>query len=250
MIACAAIIACMDTRHAVLPPSEIEGATIVGAEACGACHIDVHARFALATHAVLSAHDQDGNDVSCESCHGAGSVHVVSAGAPDAILNPKRSPEPCFRCHTNIRGELALPHSHPVSRGPLGLTRSRMSCGDCHEPHTNDKSEIAGLTSTSKQSEKCTGCHPAEAGPHVFEHEALREGCTTCHEPHGSVNPKMLTERNSTLCLKCHFQEQASAGTILIGGRDHSFFLSRGTCFSAGCHEAVHGSNASSSLRF
>jgi predicted CXXCH cytochrome family protein len=84
----------------------------------------------------------------------------------------------------------------------------------------------------------------------VFEHEALRQGCITCHSPHGSVNQRMLTERNQTLCLKCHFQEQTGTGTILIGGRDHSAFFSRGTCWSAGCHEAVHGSQISSSLRF
>ena len=39
-------------------------------------------------------------------------------------------------------------------------------------------------------------------------------------------------------------------GEILIGGRDHAPFLSRGACWSAGCHEAVHGSHVNSSLRF
>jgi hypothetical protein len=60
----------------------------------------------------------------------------------------------------------------------------------------------------------------------------------------------MLTERNATLCLKCHFQQQTGSGNIVIGGRDHSGSLSRGACWSAGCHEAVHGSQVSSSLRF
>jgi hypothetical protein len=54
--------------------------------------------------------------------------------------------------------------------------------------------------------------------------------------------------------LKCHFQSQGlpgqPAGTIYIGSRDHTAFLSQGTCWSAGCHEAVHGSHVSSSLRF
>ncbi len=70
------------------------------------------------------------------------------------------------------------------------------------------------------------------------------------HCPHGSVNQKMLKARNANLCLQCHFQEQPSAGVIMIGGRDHASFLSRGTCWSCGCHEAVHGSHVSSSLRF
>ncbi len=71
-----------------------------------------------------------------------------------------------------------------------------------------------------------------------------------CHSPHGSVNQKMLTETNATLCTKCHFQEQPRAGVVMIGGQDHSFFLSKGTCFTAGCHEAVHGSQVSSTLEY
>jgi predicted CXXCH cytochrome family protein len=99
------------------------------------------------------------------------------------------------------------------------------------------------------QNETCTECHDTQRGPHVFEHEAMREGCTSCHHPHGAVNDKLLTQRNSTLCLKCHFQQQ-SGGLILIGGQDHTSLLSRGSCWSAGCHEAVHGSQVNSSLRY
>jgi hypothetical protein len=60
----------------------------------------------------------------------------------------------------------------------------------------------------------------------------------------------MLTVRDSNLCLKCHFQQQTSGGTILIGGQDHTLRLQQGTCWTAGCHEAVHGSRVNSSLRF
>ena len=89
----------------------------------------------------------------------------------------------------------------------------------------------------------------------MFEHEAMQEGCTTCHTAHGSVNAKMLTVRDSNLCLKCHFQQQIqnqNSGTIsiLIGGSDHTIRLQQGTCWSAGCHEAVHGSRVNPSLRF
>ena len=65
--------------------------------------------------------------------------------------------------------------------------------------------------------------------PFVFEPRP----CARVHHlsfTHGSVNQKMLTERNKTLCLKCHFKQQTGSGTLLIGGRDHSAFLSRGTC--------------------
>ena len=76
---------------------------------------------------------------------------------------------------------------------------------------------MGGGTSILDANESCFRCHAAQRGPHVFEHEAMREGCAVCHTPHGSVNAKLLTVRNANLCLKCHFQ-RVSGGTILIGG--------------------------------
>ena len=123
-----------------------------------------------------------------------------------------------------------------------------MTCTQCHPPH---KGSIyaGGGTALLSQQQLCLQCHPSQRGPYVFEHEAMREGCTTCHEPHGSVNAKLLTVRDANLCFKCHFQ-QIKAGRILIGGSDHTSRIQQGTCWTAGCHEAVHGSRVSSSLRF
>ena len=105
-------------------------------------------------------------------------------------------------------------------------------------------------TALTIEKDTCAQCHTVQGGPFVFEHEAVREGCTTCHAVHGSVNQRMLKERNANLCLKCHFQQQTVSGKIYIGGQDHSTRLARGTCWTAGCHEAVHGSQVGSSLRF
>jgi len=98
-------------------------------------------------------------------------------------------------------------------------------------------------------SDNCIQCHPAQRGPFVFEHEALREGCTVCHNSHGSVNSKLLTVRDSNLCLRCHFQ-RITGTKLLIGGSDHTLRVQQGTCWTAGCHEAIHGSRVSSSLRY
>ncbi len=100
------------------------------------------------------------------------------------------------------------------------------------------------------ENETCFQCHTSQRGPFVFEHEALRDGCVVCHSPHGSVNQRMLNERNQTLCLKCHFEQQTSAGVILIGDFNHTNFLPQGTCWSAGCHEAIHGSQVNEHFRF
>ena len=58
------------------------------------------------------------------------------------------------------------------------------------------------------------------------------------------VTAEMLTERDSNLCLRCHAQVQGTvANSIFIGKQNHTGFLRYGTCWTAGCHTAVHGSN-------
>lgn len=228
-------------RHVVMPPA-VTGATYVGSDACSQCHDQITKDFATAAHVRLTASGPNALNVGCEICHGPASVHVESGGASRTLVHPDRNAESCFQCHTHLRGQFALPNRHPVNDGHVG-------CSSCHEPHRGDAHKSGGAALLA-QNEHCIKCHPNQRGPHIFEHEALREGCTTCHQPHGSVNRKLLTERNAILCLKCHFQQQSTAGRIAIGAIDHTPFLSRGTCWSAGCHEAVHGSQVSSSLRF
>ncbi|MFO1487671.1 MAG: cytochrome c3 family protein [Verrucomicrobiota bacterium] len=196
----------------------------------------------------------------CESCHGPASIHSdsggevkppfsFSAGRPQSAGWGARVDAPsaratenmCFTCHADVRGQFNLPSHHPLPEG-------KMTCTECHSPHKGSI-HVGGGTALLSENDSCLRCHTAQRGPHVFEHEAVREGCTTCHTAHGSVNAKMLTVRDANLCLKCHFQ-QPSGGRILIGGSDHTVRLQQGTCWTAGCHEAVHGSRVSSSLKF
>lgn len=102
----------------------------------------------------------------------------------------------------------------------------------------------------SRLNESCAGCHREQARPAIFEHEALREGCTTCHSPHGSINDKMLVQRDNNLCLKCHAQVHSAGGDIYIGDTPHTTFINRGSCWTAGCHTAIHGSNVDGHLRY
>lgn len=228
-------------RGVVMPPA-IRGAEYVGSDSCSQCHDAATKHFASSPHARLIAQGPNAVDVGCESCHGPASVHVESGGAARTLINPDRDPSSCFHCHSNLRGQFALPHTHPIGDGRLG-------CSACHAPHGGD-AFVGTASSLATANESCLACHKAQRGPHIFEHEAMREGCLTCHAPHGSVNQKLLSERNAVLCLKCHFQQQTGPGRIAIGAIDHTSFLNRGSCWSAGCHEAVHGSQVSTSLRF
>ncbi len=247
---CCLLGSCSESSRAIVAPPQVAGATFVGTEDCALCHSGIASDFRGATHAIIRATDEDVGPIGCESCHGPGSLHVDSGGERGTIVNPASAPEVCFRCHLDKRAEFSLPHSHPVTSGPLGLRGTRMSCANCHNPHRGPVIP-RGAATLNWGNDLCLQCHQAQQGPFVFEHEALREGCTVCHRPHGSVNDKLLAERNATLCLKCHNQQQLSPDdTFAIGGRNHDSSLSQGTCYSAGCHEAVHGSQVSSSLLY
>ena len=240
------LISCATGGRTIMVPVGIPGAEFVGTEECSTCHEEVVRDFKTADHAKLQAKGPNSVDMGCESCHGAGSKHVESGGAPGTIINPEKSGETCFQCHLDTKAQFSMPFAHPVLSGKMG-------CSDCHDPHKGGPIG-GGATSLAGRNDTCTECHTAQRGPFVFEHEATREGCIVCHSPHGSVNQKMLTERNQTLCLKCHSQDQlntSTLGQLGIGSRGHSAsFLSRATCWTRGCHEQVHGSNSGRHLRY
>ena len=240
------LISCATTGRTMMAPPSIPGATFVGSEECSQCHEKTVRDFKTADHAKLQAKGANAKDMGCESCHGPGSKHVEAGGGAGTIVNPKKSSETCFQCHLDTKAQFSMPYAHQVLNG-------KMSCSDCHDPHKGSAHKGGG-TSIARANETCMQCHTAQAGPFVFPHEATREGCVSCHSPHGSTNQKMLTERNSNLCLKCHFQQQTGAAptdSIMIGAPSAhtSSRLMGGTCWSAGCHEGVHGSNVNSHLR-
>ena len=254
------VISCSTTKRQAVVLPEVPGAKYIGSSECEQCHDEISKSFKTADHARLLALGKNGKDYGCESCHGPASLHSDSGGEvkpPYSFTSGRPQPaglgarlpatsaraieNVCYTCHLDVRGQFNLPSHHPVPEGQL-------TCIQCHPPHKG-MAHVGGSTQLLAQEENCLQCHESQRGPFVVEHDAVREGCTTCHSPHGSVNTKLLTERNSTLCLKCHFQ-QVKGGNILIGGIDHTAKLSQGSCWSAGCHEAVHGSRVSPTLRF
>ena len=136
-----------------------------------------------------------------------------------------------------------MPHHHLVLEGKL-------HCAQCHDAHGFDIHKRAGGLALSRLNETCANCHREQSKAHVFNHEALREGCVACHTPHGSFTQKLLHQRDVNLCIKCHAQVQTTAGDIVFGNTSHGAFIRRGTCWSAGCHTAVHGSNIDPKLRY
>ena len=215
-------------------------ATYVGTETCAACHTKQEKEFRHSSHARIAIPGDVGVAQGCETCHGPGSLHVEAGGGRGVggIINPRKDPSTCFECHLDKRAEFRLPYHHPVMEG-------KMSCADCHNAHAPDVRPWSA-TSVEGINQACFKCHKDQRGPFVFEHEALREGCSSCHKIHGSIHPKMLQARDNNLCLRCHTQVNFPR----IGDSSHAGRFRDGTCFSAGCHTAPHGSNFDDHLRY
>ena len=192
-------------------------------------------------HARIVVSDEKIEGQACEACHGAGSLHADAQTKQEkkaAIVNPGKSPEACYKCHLEKKAEMSLEYHHPVPEG-------KMSCADCHDPHSKEGIRPDSAKSLLDKNGVCAKCHKDQTDTFVYEHEALREGCEVCHNAHGSINPKMLKERDNNLCLKCHTQMNFP----MIGDNNHAARMPLGPCFSGSCHIAVHGSNYDKHLR-
>jgi DmsE family decaheme c-type cytochrome len=190
-------------------------------EKCLGCHQGQHANFERSAHG-------EGN-VSCLGCH---SVH---ASADKELLLKAAQPTLCYQCHSDIKPQFAMPFHHKVEEG-------LMSCSDCHDPHGTF--ERKNLRSASQQDAVCVKCHSETAGPFVYEHNVVKtEGCTACHFPHGSPNPRLLNRANvNTLCLQCH--SPSPNFTTAPIPTFHNQAAQYQACTI--CHTSVHGSNTSS----
>jgi DmsE family decaheme c-type cytochrome len=234
--------------------STLNGATpqssdYVGSEACKDCHEAQFKNFAHTVHAKLeSARAWNNKATGCETCHGPGKAHVAE-GDPAKIKNPaKMKPEDasatCQLCHSQM-------NEHAMWRGSKHEIAG-LSCISCHSSHqvqaaANPGQLFANLQVETKllkmrtEAETCYQCHgdmrksQFQRSTHLIRNEdrELRVNCSTCHEPHGSIGPKMMrTASINETCYSCHAEKR---GPFLW---EHS--PTRENCLT--CHKP-HGSN-------
>jgi DmsE family decaheme c-type cytochrome len=201
-------------------------------ETCMLCHDVTTDRMSR-----KSGMHANSNQVNCLTCH---SIHAADPRSPHLVAKPQLAL--CGSCHTQAASMRNKPYAHRLDRGG-------MTCSTCHEPHgrraTGEQSRaLAGHLRTTRAGEvPCLSCHTEKRGPFVFSHGGTEVGeCTTCHETHGSSNPKMLVRATvKQVCIECH--SPIGAGTL--GSQPPSFHnlsLPRyQNCTT--CHVAVHGSN-------
>lgn len=214
--------------------SLMEGGAVL--DACLACHAKDIPRAAIRRSSHTLA------DVVCSNCH---SIH--QSPVPQFLL-AKRQDELCYQCHAGVRAQFSLPSKHRVNEGA-------MKCTDCHNPHGAQaptwrmglRPRMAGVALANE--EPCLKCHTGKRGPFAFEHPAVREGgCETCHQPHGSMNPRLLRRPVMfTICLECHtsagdFGRQGD-GVRMQSGSHNMADPRYQNCTT--CHVRIHGSNSS-----
>lgn len=168
----------------------------IGAEACQACHPS-DGDFFLPS----------GAHADCESCHGAGELHVQTFEAANIRYPSSRD---CATCHRigsrTLLGWSSSPHA-----------RSNVICSDCHNPHNHElyhlrkvgRVEDVVLSHAAPSSRLCVGCHPdvrAQLG--LPSHHPIAEGmlrCTDCHDPHEGHRESLGARTNR--CTVCHQEE-------------------------------------------
>ena len=206
--------------------------TYIGQDTCVGCHDTEGTSIHQTAHGKKQIPGSPESDKGCESCHGPGSAHLDDPSVPDSIrrfgqIKPREVSATCLTCHT--RG------NHTQWSGSMHDARN-LSCTTCHSVHS-PKSEKSQLKAASIV-DTCKACHTTEvAKQQRVGHMPVREGkmtCTTCHNPHGTTNVRMLRTGNwiNETCTSCHAEKR---GPFLW---DHAPV--REACST--CHDP-HGSN-------
>ena len=201
----------------------------VGEATCLTCHESQ--KYDGTAHALKSNDRTPAATHGCESCHGPGKAHVDSGGDDTKIVKPKaisrqESSAICTTCHDR--------RTHAMWTGSQHDQRN-VGCVTCHSVHSpKGPKQLVATTEIAV----CATCHRNVVNKEYrFHHMPVREGamtCSSCHNPHGSVNVRLL-KIGTTIdesCTSCHAEKR---GPYLW---EHAPVAN--TCVT--CHDP-HGSN-------
>lgn len=222
---CAECHTLSDPKHLILGDRNV---SFPNSDSCLSCHKGKeHKQMNWA----FSEHKKA--NVQCLDCHG-----IHSPKKPKqfnlALWKTDQKSAVCMDCHQDVAARMNMPSHHPVKEGAL-------SCVSCHDPHNGRQTTLRG------KNDQCFQCHQSLRGPKVFEHRPVTEDCGTCHNPHGSPNPRLLTLTEPVLCLQCH---AVVRGNSSHGSSHQGSVLKSSTLMKcSNCHAAVHGSHSDRQLK-
>jgi len=182
---------------------------------CTKCHDENDAKPLYAIYQTKHGVLGDARTPSCTACHGDSKKHLAGAGEgggkrppPGFVLGtthtssgyaPNPASEQSGRCLTCHKSGMRTHWSGSVH------DTNDVSCTSCHKVH------VAQDTVMNKVEEQtvCFECHKEQrAQVKQFSTHPLDAGkmsCSSCHNPHGSVAPKLLTMNTvNDTCFQCH----------------------------------------------
>ena len=157
-------------------------------EICGWCHGDLARGRRGVPWGSVHAPVRDGRCLECHSPH----------TSPTKGLPAEKVPA-CADCHAAVTERLKTDR---FVHGPMNLGDCRL----CHVVHASAEPKLLVRPATAL----CTDCHsdalpPAGTPAALQPHPMIPEGqCGRCHEPHSSVNQRLLRQPAGRLCQGCH----------------------------------------------
>ena len=204
---------------------------------CAECHsTNLQKNYDLETDTYHTTYSEI--DVSCESCHGPGSIHVELAQSNSIFWDRnhgyglarlkeesnKNQVDSCAPCHSRRSmidggyeaGDPFSDHFH------LSLLEPGLYHAD---GQILDEVYVYGSFLQSRmyhENVKCSDCHDPHSLKLKFQGNLL---CTQCHQTYDAKRHHHHTDPKATLCVNCHMTE--SHYMVIDGRRDHSFRIPR-----------------------
>jgi DmsE family decaheme c-type cytochrome len=152
-------------------------------EVCTSCHN-------RGAHGLWKGSAHDARNLTCVTCH---SVHNPKSQA--AQLKSETVTGTCKRVSPagGLQASALRPHAGP--RGQDGMLL-------VPQPHGSNSVRL--LKTGNWINESCASCPQTEKrGPYLWDHAPVREACSTCHDPHGSNQERLLVAKLPMLCQRC-----------------------------------------------
>jgi tetratricopeptide (TPR) repeat protein len=204
---------------------------------CAECHsTDLKKNFDLKTNTYQTTFNEI--DVSCESCHGPGSLHVELAESRSLFWDRRHGYGLArLRQESNAAQIAACAPCH--SR--RGILAGGFDAGDDYFDHYDPALLEPGLYHADGQIQdevyeygsflqsrmyhenvKCSDCHDPHSLKLKFEGNAL---CAQCHQKYDNKAHHFHSDPQGSLCVNCHMPKRFYM--VNDGRRDHSFRIPR-----------------------
>jgi DmsE family decaheme c-type cytochrome len=178
---------------------------------CTVCHNESWRVPVLSLYQTRHGNRADPRAPNCQGCHGSSDAHQKDPGGahPDVVFATRSKNvssvddrnTTCLTCH-----QTDSKRSHWM--GSTHESRD-VACVSCHQVHTAHDD----VRDKHTQPDVCFTCHKEQRTQiNKPSHHPIPEGkmgCSDCHNPHGSVGPKLM-KRDSVneTCYTCHMEKR------------------------------------------